>query len=207
MAFDERKVERDHLGQFTEKRGTVSADQRQRLAALAAVQANGSSSDGAVDWSQVDAWVDDIANRGPLSAGVVNRQRRQALAEWDAWARARGEETGDAAYEEFGAGLAMAPVMLMGRRFDPASPEDPRGALSRWIATGDVDPGLHAEAAELIGKKRSSAEDRERWRLSLQLAPSVAAWRGSLTAAAVMSGRAGAWGMDDDRDATVLADL
>lgn len=145
----------------------------------------------------IDAAVGTVID-GPLSRGVVNAQRRNALHAWHEWAMTRAIETKDPAYDEFVSGLRTGVAALYERRMDHYEP-----GMDRFKAFGT--PVYVADhALQISGTKRASVEDREHWRKLLKRTPSEAWHRGHLAAGLVLSGADGYWGMRENPDAVVL---
>lgn len=145
----------------------------------------------------IDAAVGTVMD-GPLSRGVVNRQRREAFHVWHEWAMARHQETRDQAYEDFAMGLRTGVASLYERRMDHYDP-----SLDRF-KHGGTPVYVADHALQISGTKRTSFEDREHWRKLLQHAPTDAWHRGHLSAGLFLSGSDGYWGLRDDPDGTVL---
>lgn len=140
-----------------------------------------------VDYSWVDIVVHDIVDIGAICRGTVNRSRRQKVDDMRDWARLLAARTGDDRYEQFAVGLAVTPALLMSGHL----PTD--DIFECWYTGQEPDWLRCGEALDLMGRKRSSEESREHWRVSGRFAPSSEAYIGYVYAAAVLAGLDGRW--------------
>ncbi|MCU6480176.1 hypothetical protein [Arthrobacter sp. A2-55] len=131
-----------------------------------------------------DSW-DDFkvltVTDGPLSRGLSNKQRRNALTSWYQWAIAQGSETGEREFLDFADGLESGAQALMHEEH-PTDIEDAVGMLGKW---------------------RASKRAREMWRHKLQHLPNEEQRRGHLAAGIILSGADGYWGLRDKPGITV----
>jgi hypothetical protein len=150
----------------------------------------------------------DIFDRGSMTRGVVNHEKRVSLDEWDDWARAQWKDSGDPRFEEFRGGMAAAQVALMAHSVRESAQNghahDPQTVITRWQEDGTVDFVTANRAYTILGKNRANADDRKFWLDQVKHAPSSAAQNGYMAAAAIMSGYEQQWNLDTDRDETAL---
>lgn len=165
------------------------------------------------DWepfgNAVDRLVDSV-HQGPLSRGIVKTDRYMNYTGWQSWAVQRSRETriddpeASSRYDQFAIGMEHAALALMS---DKAEFKDDY-VVNRlaWQMGSHARPGDVHKSRTLLTFKRTSKASRAEWAEMAQQAPSTPAWRGYLTAAAVLSGTDHWWGLRDDPDDLVQSD-
>lgn len=154
---------------------------------------------------QAGEFVDSVLT-GPLSRGVVPPALLPDLRRWHSWAEMNVARTrlddpdGAAAYDQFAAGLEHAVIALMSDKAEFR--RDYIVSEVTWELGSHPRPGDWAKARRILTEKRTSKGSRSEWARMLQDAPTEPARRGAMTAAAVLSGLDGRWGLRDDQDRT-----
>jgi len=144
---------------------------------------------------------------GLLSRGVVDGHRTRSMRSWHRWAQtqARTHAAADPelaeAYDDFTKGMEHAVIALMSDKAEVA----PDYVVSKvmWELGSHPRLGDYAKARRLLPSKRTSKGSRAEWARAIQAAPSEAARRGYLTAAAALSGTDAWWGLRGNPEATV----